>query len=81
MIFRVASQARSLLPGSLARVAAIIGEQGANIEEVTHQRTFADLPVRYVRIDLVISTRGAEHLQAVVQALSGAGFDSHVVNS
>ena len=68
-------------PGSLARVAAIIGDQGANIEEVTHQRAFADLPVRYVRIDLVISTRGEEHLRAVVQALGSAGFDSHVVNS
>ncbi|MCL4747631.1 MAG: threonine ammonia-lyase [Burkholderiaceae bacterium] len=62
------------VPGSLARIATILGEQGANIEEVTHQRAFADLPVRYVRIDVVVSARGAAHLDKVIAALRAAGF-------
>ncbi len=62
------------VPGSLARIATILGEQGANIEEVIHQRAFADLPVRYVRIDVVVSTRGAAHLDKVIAALRAAGF-------
>ena len=62
------------VPGSLARIATILGQQGANIEEVTHQRAFADLPVRYVRIDVVVSARGAAHLDKVIAALRDAGF-------
>ena len=66
-------------PGSLARIATIVAAQDANIEEVIHQRTFAGLPVRYTRIDMVLSTRGADHLQAVVEALNAAGLDCHVL--
>ena len=66
------------VPGSLARVATLLGEQGANIEEVTHQRAFAGLPVRYVRIDVVISTRGEAHLAQVLAALRTAGFECAV---
>ncbi len=62
------------VPGSLARIATILGDQGANIEEVTHQRAFAGLPVRYVRIDVVISTRGESHLSKAIAALREAGF-------
>ncbi len=65
-------------PGSLARIAALLAEQGANVEEVTHQRAFADLPVRYVRIDMVISTRGTEHLDATLAALAAAGFEAQL---
>ena len=65
-------------PGSLARIATIVAEQGANVEEVTHQRAFADLPVRYVRIDVVISTRGTEHLEATLAALAAAGFEAQL---
>lgn len=65
-------------PGSLARIAAIIAEQGANVEEVTHQRAFADLPVRYVRIDMVVSTRGNDHLEATMAALAAAGYEAQL---
>lgn len=75
---RLSISARDV-PGSLARVATLVGEQGANIEEVIHQRTFADLPVRYVRIELVVSTLGDAHLRTVVAALSGAGFNTDVL--
>ena len=33
-------------PGQLARVANLLGEAGANIVEVYHQRTFSDLPAK-----------------------------------
>ena len=56
-------------PGSLARIARIIGELGANIEQVSHQRAFADLPVRFVKVELVLSIRGADHLNRVITAL------------
>lgn len=56
-------------PGSLARIARIIGELGANIEQVSHQRVFADLPVRYVKVELMLSTRSEDHLNRVIAAL------------
>jgi len=56
-------------PGSLARIARIVGEVGANIEQVSHQRAFADLPVRYVLVELVLSIRGQAHLNRVIAAL------------
>lgn len=56
-------------PGSLARIARIVGELGANIEQVSHQRVFADLPVRFVKVELVLSTRGTDHLNRVINAL------------
>ncbi len=57
-------------PGTLARIARIIGEAGANIEQVSHQRAFADLPVRYVKVELQLSIRGSSHLERVIQALA-----------
>jgi threonine dehydratase len=70
---RLSVRARDV-PGSLARIATLVAEQGANIEEVTHQRAFADLPVHYARIELVMSTRGQEHLDVVIAALAAAGY-------
>ncbi|HLX23487.1 MAG TPA: threonine ammonia-lyase [Usitatibacter sp.] len=62
------------LPGSLARVTAIIAEQNANIEQVHHQRTFTSLAVQNAELDLVLKTRNHEHVAQIVAALHGAGF-------
>ncbi len=61
-------------PGTLARIARIVGEAGANIEQVSHQRAFADLPVRFVKVELQLSIRGAGHLERVVDALEKEGL-------
>lgn len=61
-------------PGQLARVATVIGNIGANIVEVHHQRVFTDLPAKGTVLDLVIETRDREHLQATVEALKAAGY-------
>lgn len=64
------------VPGSLARITATVAEAGANIDEVHHQRAFTLLAAQNVEIELVLQTRGREHLAAVVAALKGAGFDT-----
>ncbi len=61
-------------PGQLARVASVIGEAGANIVEVYHQRVFTDLPAKGTELHLVIETRDAGHLEATVAALRAAGY-------
>ncbi|MFZ3323649.1 MAG: threonine ammonia-lyase [Usitatibacter sp.] len=62
------------LPGSLARVTAIIAQQNANIEQVHHQRTFTSLAVQNAELDLVLKTRNHEHVEQIVAALHRAGF-------
>jgi threonine dehydratase len=64
------------VPGSLARITGIISEAGANIDEVHHQRAFTLLAAQNVEIELVVQTRGRDHIQAVLQALRAGGFQA-----
>jgi len=61
-------------PGRLARVANLLGEAGANIVEVYHQRIFSDLPAKAALLELVIETRDRDHLNDTVKCLRAAGF-------
>jgi threonine dehydratase len=63
-------------PGQLAAVAALLAEAGANIIEVSHQRTFSDLPARATLLQLVIETRDRAHLDDVLTKLSASGLDA-----
>jgi threonine dehydratase len=64
------------VPGSLAKITAIISEAGANIDEVHHQRAFTMLAAQNVEIEVVIQTRGREHIQGVLAALHLGGFQA-----
>ncbi|ACT57770.1 threonine ammonia-lyase [Hirschia baltica] len=61
-------------PGLLADVSRIIGEGGANIIEVAHNRIALDVPAKGAEFDILIETRDAQHTQDIVDALSRAGF-------
>ena len=62
------------VPGTLARITAVVAEAGANIDEVHHQRAFTLLAAQNVEIELVLQTRGRAHLAAVLDAIHAAGF-------
>jgi threonine dehydratase len=61
-------------PGQLAAVAALLAEAGANIVEVSHQRTFSILPAKGTLLELVIETRDRAHLDDVMARLCASGF-------
>jgi threonine dehydratase len=61
-------------PGQLAAVSALLAEAGANIVEVSHQRTFSDLPAKGTLLELVIETRDRAHLDDVMERLVASGF-------
>ena len=63
-------------PGVLAHITAVVGEAGANIDEVHHQRAFSSLSAQYVEIELVLQTRNPEHVQEVLKSLRSAGFEA-----
>jgi threonine dehydratase len=65
-------------PGALGKVANILGDAGANIVEVYHQRVFSDLPAKGALLEVVIETRDRQHLQETVARLQAAGFEVEV---
>jgi len=64
------------VPGMLARITATVAEAGANVDEVHHQRAFTMLAAQNVDIELVLQTRGHDHLVQVIGALRDAGFEA-----
>lgn len=66
------------VPGSLARITAMVAEAGANIEEVHHQRAFTTLSAQNAEIELVVQTRGHAHVNDVLLLLRQAGFDAQL---
>ncbi len=68
-------------PGQLARVATLLGQAGANIVEVSHQRTFSDLPAKGTLLEVVIETRDRGHLNDTVDQLRAAGFEVDVMSN
>ena len=67
------------VPGSLAKITAVVSEAGGNIDEVHHQRAFTLLAAQNVEIELVVQTRGREHVQSLLEALRAAGFEAEEI--
>lgn len=61
-------------PGELARVAGIVGQGGANIIDVSHQRIFGQVSVKSAQLRLALETRDATHMQEIVTGLRAAGY-------
>ena len=67
------------VPGALAGVAALLGKLGANIDEVQHQRAFTTLSVERAQIEVVVHTRGAAHIEEILAAMRGKGYQAERV--
>jgi len=67
------------VPGTLAAITATVAEAGANINEVHHQRAFTTLAAQNVEIELVLQTRGTQHIADVLAALNLAGLHAQLV--
>ncbi len=61
-------------PGTLAKIAGIIGNADANIIDVYHQRAFSSLPVKQADLDVVLETLDRDHIVDIVGRLTAAGF-------
>ena len=69
------------VPGTLARVASVVGETGGNILEVHHQRMFTDVPAKAAELDLMVETRDPESARDMITRLQAAGFVVHPLSS
>jgi threonine dehydratase len=62
------------VPGGLAQLLADLGQQGANILEVEHERISPNLMLDEVEVRLQMETRGLEHTERVLARLRECGY-------
>ena len=68
-------------PGLLATVSAVIGQMGANIVEVAHNRLALDVPAKGAEFDILIETRDAQHTQEIMEVLREKGYPPRALES
>jgi threonine dehydratase len=61
-------------PGGLARLLAELADAGANVLEVSHDRTTTSLHIGEVEVRLQLETRGVAHAEGVLSRLREHGY-------
>src|SRR3954452_15574667 len=61
-------------PGGLATLLGLVAELGANVLDVEHVRDGVDLHVRETAVQLVLQTRGPDHDERILAAVTEAGY-------
>ncbi|MEM9717027.1 MAG: threonine ammonia-lyase [Pseudomonadota bacterium] len=61
-------------PGQLSDISRIIGESGANVIEVIHQRMMQSVSLKQAELDVVIEARDQNHVKEIVDLLRSNGF-------
>lgn len=61
------------IPGSLEKIVHLVASYQANIVEVQHDRAYYGVNIGDTVIDITMETRGAEQIEEIESALSGAG--------
>jgi threonine dehydratase len=62
------------VPGSMGTLTTVLGDVGANIVEILHQRMFMDMSARSAEIEVMVETLDLDHVDRVVAALEAAGY-------
>lgn len=66
------------MPGQLVKVASIIADQGGNVIDVGHHRTYSDLPAKMTCMDVTIDTQGQDHLDRILINLRQEGYEVEI---
>ncbi len=61
-------------PGALAGLATMLGQLGANILQINHERAFARGPLGMTQVEVTLEARGHEHIKEIVTGLEHAGI-------
>jgi threonine dehydratase len=61
-------------PGILAKIAALVGDAGGNIIEVSHNRMLTDMPVKVAELRMSIETRDAQHADSICETIERGGY-------
>lgn len=68
-------------PGVLGKIATLLGANGANILEVSHQRMFLDIPAKGAELEIMLETRDGRHAEDIVNLLENQGFVIRVLDA
>jgi len=66
-------------PGALDDLLDVISGERANIYGIQHDRTSRDIAMNAAEVELDLETRGPDHVEALLAALRGEGFDVEVL--
>lgn len=72
-LFRVAIDLRDR-PGELGKLLSAIGETGANVRAIDHDRTRRDVAIGGARVMLELETRGPLHIESIREHLASRGY-------
>jgi threonine dehydratase len=61
-------------PRSIAQVAGLVAEQHAGILQISQNRSVSEVKLQETELELLLETRGLEHVEEISQALRAAGF-------
>lgn len=62
-------------PGSLAHLAGVLAETGANVTEIVHNRTFGGPDLSRVHVLCTVETRDRGHIKEIQRALAAHGVE------
>ncbi|PSL22137.1 threonine ammonia-lyase [Shimia abyssi] len=68
-------------PGQLSDISRIIGESGANVIEVIHQRMMQTVALKKAELEVVIEARDLMHVTDIVTRLRDAGYTLRTDNA
>jgi len=72
-LFRVGVDLRDR-PGELGKLLSVLGETGANVRAIDHDRTRRDVAIGGARVMLELETRGPEHIDSIRAHLLSRGY-------
>jgi threonine dehydratase len=61
-------------PGELGKLLALVGETGANVRAIDHDRTRRDIAIGGTRVMLELETRAPEHIVQIRDRLARSGY-------
>ncbi|MEG9883259.1 MAG: threonine ammonia-lyase [Hyphomicrobiales bacterium] len=90
VIHRELKRARSIVslrieiedrPGILGQISTLLGQAGANILEVWHRRMGLELSAKRANLDVMIETRGDNHMRDIIALIEAGGFVTRVIGA
>ncbi len=66
------------VPGALAELLRIIGDEGGNVVRIQHDRVFMHSRFFEAKIDITLDTRNAEHIENIRRALKTLGYEVEI---
>jgi threonine dehydratase len=61
--------------GSLAKLLTLVGETGANLIDVMHQRVFSHVSAKRTEVELTLETRDENHVHELMEVLRERGIE------